>query len=350
MLANMSPGIRPGETPPFHKLGEYDFQDLCRDLLVLEPTVATCEIYGVRGQSQNGIDLLAHRRGNNGIEVGQCKCYLNFSVPKIRGVSEEFFNNWDHWSKQSVKRFILFVACELNRRELQDEILEQKKRFESRDLEYEVWSAVMIRNKLRPQRGIVATYCFPAEHWVRVICGEIPSSSPADVRQGTQTPVVVPTLLLNQLDELSSRVAGDADRRIELMRSAWREGRKNQVAKELQEFKDDKTVWQLLPREIKAKMLRFEASWVLEMANDIPKVKRLADEAKTLDPSQNQARLRALITWRENGSEAALSCLEGQDDIDSLNLKAALLLQLGRTQGAIAVLNFEGESDGGTKA
>ncbi|MCP4608506.1 MAG: hypothetical protein GY845_07315 [Planctomycetes bacterium] len=125
----MDPGIRAGEIPPFHKLGEYAFEELCRDLLDTESSVATCEIYGDRGQKQDGIDLLAHRSNGDGIEVGQCKCYKDFPPKKIGLVSDEFFRHWERWSEENVKRFILFVACSLKTRQRQDEILKQKKRF-----------------------------------------------------------------------------------------------------------------------------------------------------------------------------------------------------------------------------
>lgn len=85
----MSPCIRPGDLPPFHNLGEYVFQDLCRDLLDAEPDIATCEVYGERGQRQDGIDLRAYCKESNGIVVGQCKCYQDFPPAEIRQASEE---------------------------------------------------------------------------------------------------------------------------------------------------------------------------------------------------------------------------------------------------------------------
>jgi hypothetical protein len=126
----MPPGIRPGESPPFHKLGEYTFQDLCRDLFEEEEEIATCNVYGERGQSQDGIDLLCLRRGGDGIEVGQCKSYKDFPPREIREASNKFFEHWDRWSKENVKRFILFVACDLSKRKRVDEIIVQRKRFE----------------------------------------------------------------------------------------------------------------------------------------------------------------------------------------------------------------------------
>ena len=90
----MSPGIRPGDLPPFPHLGEYVFQELCRDLLDAEPDTATCEIYGERGQKQDGIDLRAYRKEGNGIVLGQCKCYRDFPPAEIRQASEDFLVPW----------------------------------------------------------------------------------------------------------------------------------------------------------------------------------------------------------------------------------------------------------------
>jgi len=51
--------------------------------------------------------------------------------------------------------------------------------------------------------------------------------------------------------------------------------------------------------------------------------------------------LRAHLAWRENGPEAAIKILEGHSDVDSLNLKAILLLEMGHVDESLAVLNFE---------
>jgi hypothetical protein len=67
----MQPDLNPSAPPAFHKIGEYNFQRLCRDIFAEEETVATCDIFGWRGQRQKGIDLLAPRRDGVGNEVAQ---------------------------------------------------------------------------------------------------------------------------------------------------------------------------------------------------------------------------------------------------------------------------------------
>jgi hypothetical protein len=121
----MTPEISPSSPLRFYELGEFVFQDLCCDLFDRESGISFAEVYGVRGQKQDGIDLLAHRNSEVEIEVGQCKCYKAFSSNDIKKASDIFFEHWDRWSQEEVKRFILFVACDLSERKCQDQILKE---------------------------------------------------------------------------------------------------------------------------------------------------------------------------------------------------------------------------------
>jgi hypothetical protein len=71
----VSSRVNPNFPPAFYELGEYDFQDMSCDVFSEEPGIATCNVYGTRGQKQHGIDLLAHCDDGIHIEVVQCKCY-----------------------------------------------------------------------------------------------------------------------------------------------------------------------------------------------------------------------------------------------------------------------------------
>jgi hypothetical protein len=338
----MQPGILPGKTPPFHELGEYVFQGLCRDLFDAEPDIAVCEIYGTRGQSQDGIDLLSYRRDRDGMEVGQCKCYEKFPPKDIETASDDFFAHWENrWHKEDIKRFILFVASDLSRREQQDEINRQRKRFKGFQISYEAWSAAKIRNKLRPHEGIVRTYftTYP-DYWVSVICG---ATTPPSVKtfgiHETQTEVVVSTALLSTIEQLAGNMSSQTEQQIELVRKAWREGQRDQAVKWVNDTKNNQTLWPHLSPVVKAKVLRLEAGLEMYLTGDIERSKQLADEAFKLSPSDDQARLRSLIARMESGPEEAIKILEGREDIDSLNLKAAFLLEMGRVQECLATLN-----------
>lgn len=111
------PSMNPSDPPPFHRLDAMSFQELCRDIFADEGGISTCEVYGVSGQSQRGVDLKAQVQEGYGCEVGQCKCYEDFPPAKIREASEEFLTHLDFWREKNVRRFILFVASPLDRRQ-----------------------------------------------------------------------------------------------------------------------------------------------------------------------------------------------------------------------------------------
>lgn len=339
----MSPGIRPGQLPPFHELDEYTFQDLCRDIFDAEPSVATCEVYGGRGQAQYGIDLLARTVDGDGIEVGQCKCYETFTPRQIERVREEFFEHYsERWRSQNVKRFVLFVAADLSSTQVQDKISEETERFAAFGIRYEVWSAAQIRNKLRSHPEIVATYLRPADYWVTEICGRsLPAAHPTPVAQ-TSTTARVNAVLLERLERLGSE---EAERRLEDMRAAWYEGRREEAVAQLDALRAETATWESVSPGAMAKVLRFEASVRLHVSGDIGRAKRLADEARELSPADDETRVRALIARAEAGAGAAAELLVGKRDADSINLRASLLLEEGDFEGFREVLKTLSEQE-----
>ena len=158
-------------------------------------------------------------------------------------------------------------------------------------------------------------------------------------RISTKPSVVV---LSNQLDKLAMQISGEIEQGLELMRIAWREGRRDEAIKWIKDLRNNETKWQIISPEIKAKLLRFEASLELDTKGNVVRAKKLADEAKTLSPSDSELRLRALIAYYETGPAEAIKLLDGQEDIDSINLRAAFLLEMGRVGECQAMLNFKG--------
>ena len=236
--SSMTPGIVSGQDPPFYEMDPILFQRLCRDIFDAESTVTTCNIYGVNGERQDGIDLIATRKNTDEIEVGQCKCHKDFPPQKIREVKNEFFKYWEnHWSQHKVKRFILFVASGLDTRKRQDEILKQRQFFYQYGIEYEVWPAAKIRRKLQPHPGIVASYFHFSDHWVKEICGISTSISPLVENTATQTSVVITSVLENQVNQLSGQVSKETAERLKGMRKKWQEGHKSKVMRWLEDLR-----------------------------------------------------------------------------------------------------------------
>lgn len=148
-------------------------------------------------------------------------------------------------------------------------------------------------------------------------------------------------VLADQLDRLARRVSSDIEKRLEDMREAWREGQREKAIEWLKVLKNDHVRWTALSSEVKAELLRFEAVLELDVTGDVSLVRQLADEARSLAPAYNDARLRALAVYYETGPETAMDLLTDQNDIDSLNLRAAFLLETGRISKGLKLLEVE---------
>jgi hypothetical protein len=133
----MVPSMNPSDPAPFYQLDSEPFEGLCRDLFSREHGIASCDIYGVRGQSQLGVDLKAQRDDEYACEVAQCKCCEDFGPALIRNASEEFLKHLDVWRERNVRRYILIVASPLDRKGQQDEIDRQVELFSSLGIRYE---------------------------------------------------------------------------------------------------------------------------------------------------------------------------------------------------------------------
>ena len=146
-----------------------------------------------------------------------------------------------------------------------------------------------------------------------------------------------------QISELSGYISKDTAEKLICMRKEWQDGNKSKVIQWLKGLKNGK--WPLLSPEVKADVLIFEAEIELKENGNITRARELVDTAQSLMPSQNQNRIRALITYHEEGPEEAIKVLDNQDDIDSLNLKADFLIELGHIAEALEILDFEDESN-----
>lgn len=327
----LHPGLAIGAPPPFHELGEYVFQDLCREVVAEEPTVSTCNVYGTRGQKQYGIDLVAHRVANDGIEVVQCKCYEEFPPADIIAASDEFLDHWATvWSHQNVRRFVLIVACGLIQTQRQDEILRQKRRFQDLGVHYEAWSAHDLRTRLSPHPAIVSRY-LRTDHWLREICG------PGDPGAHWAAPSG-PGLARSAAAELIAALTATVGREIDHIRGHIREGRYDEAAAWLETGMSAET-FAALPAPLRARILRLRASITLELHEAAGVARRLVDEADRLDPeAADGARLRAVLVLFERGPKAALEALGMPVDIDGMNLRCALLIESDADDDAEKIL------------
>jgi hypothetical protein len=331
----MQPRMNPSLSPPFHELDEYTFQRLCCDVFARQRSVVSCDVYGTRGQKQRGIDLLAHRRDGSGIEVGQCKCYREFSHTEIRKASNEFFKHLAYWQQRNVRYFILFVACDLDRTQQQDEICTQTERFAQHGIEYEAWSANTLRLQLGPHRDIAQRHL--PSYWVENICGSVryPSSELIGTPSSSALTMELPS---SQVERLYSGFSRAVAAQLEEIRERSREGKRREAYERVRAIQQDES-WSILERPLQARILRMLATYVLSLENNVSAARELVNTAHQLDPQSDDTILRTVLAHHTEGAEAALQEIGRPITLDTVNLEIALLLLgLGRADDALTKL------------
>lgn len=327
MTNSAAPPAAPGQPIPFHQFDDRTFEKLCREIIDREPNTVTCELYGVPGQKQHGIDLLAPLHQRSHYDVAQCKNYREFPPRLIRKASDDFFKHWEaQWSSWNLDRFILIVASDVSNRQRQDEIGIQRRRFAEVDLDYEVWSPTQLRRKLAPYPGLVREYFRNAEYWVDEICGrETPP-----LRQGSDTGAAVEYLLEDISSSLSRSIRGD----IERLREEWRRGRFRSVREDVQAIRNDRPRWSLLEPNAKAEILRLEASLCLA-SRDLAGAEALVRQARKFAPNGDYRRIEALIALHgRDDPQGAISEIGEPSSVEDQHLLAGALLATGATEQA----------------
>jgi tetratricopeptide (TPR) repeat protein len=326
----------PGELPRLYELDPLRFQEMCRDLYQVEVEFATAEVFGVSGQGQRGIDILAIRRDGAGTGVGQCKCVepISFTPALIKSAADEFSKYEEYWRNCNARRYVLFVASDATHTKIQEEYLRQIDHFRNIGIQFELWSAAVITNKLRSQPGITRTYL--GEAWEKILCGTgitgFPRESP-----------VINDILRVQLETLAAHVAHSAKADLESLRDSLRRGHRKQVLEGIGRLHESSR-WQTFPSELRAAILRLEAQ--LALPKDIPLAKKLADEASQLDPEGN-LRIQALLARAEGRLDMALEIVPKSTEIENVTLRATLLMERGQVLEAMNALQAaEGDAEG----
>ncbi|MFN9857864.1 MAG: hypothetical protein ACK556_07065, partial [Pseudanabaena sp.] len=325
----LSPRYNPSLPPRFYEMDEYAFEEMCQDLFAKESGIATCNTYGVRGQLQSGIDLLAHCDDITFTEVGQCKCYKDFPPKKIREASDVFLKYLGLWQQRNVRRFILFVACELETTERQDEIYSQIQRFAKYNIKYEVWEARTLRQKLAPHPEIVYRY-LQSQDLVELICGLQPqqTSRSSDLTIG---------IFSSKIDRLSSDISKVKALRLDEYRELYHQGKLREARICLDSLRNDEH-WDVFDKPLQARILQAISGYTINVEQNVDKARSLAEEAYAIDPKGDDTLLQVLIAYQSEGAEAALRLIDNTSTINLFNLKLGLLVDLEHTSHVIAAL------------
>ncbi|WP_264206487.1 restriction endonuclease [Flavobacterium shii] len=150
---------------PINKLSWDDFERLCLRLVEEYHSIDKCEIYGVSGSKQEGIDIFASKDSNK-YECFQCKRYQTISPGKLDEIVQEFKNG--SWCSKSDK-FFLCTSLALNSTGLQDKFNTLKSDLKKVEIDFIKWDSIQINRILKKHPIIVRN--FFGDEWCRLFCG-----------------------------------------------------------------------------------------------------------------------------------------------------------------------------------
>lgn len=152
---------------PFGELSWEDFERLCLRLARLEANVEYCQLYGIRGQKQEGIDFYAQKNFAEKYLVYQCKRVDNFGPTKIRNAVLKFLEG--EWVSKT-DTFILCTKESLVPKERAEEIESQRTQLKEKGITIVPWDSHQLSMKLKYLPKLVDD--FFGRTWVSAFCGE----------------------------------------------------------------------------------------------------------------------------------------------------------------------------------
>ena len=322
------PGINPTLPPDFHNMGEYDFQRLLTDLLFYEADVSSSDEHGMRGNADDGADMLAPLRGGGQI-AGSCKRYPATSAGKIKNWSDEFLEHWDErWKGEDIRKFVLATsATNVASAGVQKQIAAERRRFAALGVEYEVWSPVTLTNKLRPHRALAVNYL--GDDWAARVCG--PLVEPAATAAPVSAANLVSSALIGQLAALQERLSSHALEAAERAQEDLRAGRTALVRSFVEDQRREEN-WSQLDERARLRLLRLAASLALR-DQDVDRAAALSAEADAI-AVQEEPRLAAHVALERDGPTAALAILGEVETLAGLQLRVALRTMSGDLEAA----------------
>ena len=165
------PVIQRAQGLPFDQLAWPDFERLVLRVVAADREVLDCRVYGVPGQAQHGIDLLAAPVAAPGEQACfQCKNVDVFRAADVQAAVKKFEDG--PWATQT-REFTLCVASALESTELADTIIKERVRLAARNITFRVWdgsSSGQLNVRLKDLPQIVDD--FFGREWVRVFNGQ----------------------------------------------------------------------------------------------------------------------------------------------------------------------------------
>lgn len=151
---------------PFKELSWENFEKLCLRLARLETDVEHCRRYGVKGDTQDGIDLYARHRTSASYVVYQCKNEKQFGATKIENAVTEFLGG--EWAKKG-NTFVLCTRESLAPTGRAKELEKQSKKLKGNGISLIAWDSDELSLKLKALPELV--HDFFSREWVEMFCG-----------------------------------------------------------------------------------------------------------------------------------------------------------------------------------
>ncbi|MGI4742640.1 MAG: NACHT domain-containing protein, partial [Janthinobacterium lividum] len=151
---------------PLEQLPWEDFERLCLRLVQTKYALENCEIYGTKGQAQQGIDIFA-RKNTGKYAAYQCKRYQSLTEATLKKIVKLFADN--SWAAKS-DEFVLCTSAALNSAPLQDAFNTLRDELATQGIALAKWDKAQLQLQLKKEPAIV--YDFFGTAWVQLFNGE----------------------------------------------------------------------------------------------------------------------------------------------------------------------------------
>lgn len=172
------------QTLPFGELAWENFERLIKRIVTREQIITDCWIYGLPGQTQFGLDILAKGKDDSGIFCYQCKRVKIYNADDINKAVDKFLDG--KWATKC-GNLVLCVSSTLSKTECVDEINRQIERLSLRNIHFEVWDGAeggILAEKLKLHPDLVDD--FFSREWVRRFNGEHAAEALGERLQGLE--------------------------------------------------------------------------------------------------------------------------------------------------------------------
>lgn len=149
------------DTLPIEKLTWEDFEKLCLRIAQIQHGIDDCEIYGIKGEKQNGIDIYG-RNKNEKYTSYQCKKYISVTKNTLTQAVKKFTEE-DWYTKSDT--FIFCTTFSFNKVQLQDHFESLKNSLSKQGIKFIKWDKIQICQILKENPKIV--FDFFGKEWVK---------------------------------------------------------------------------------------------------------------------------------------------------------------------------------------